>query len=122
MTTESIQTSIEKAMQEFETEDRWECIQLYSSDGLLMAGYGFSHVYSHDNLLEFSFSLIETAMLLDSEPGVKEIVIRGTEKRRLVFQFFQAWDEIVVLAAVLHTRKGYRRAMARLIKLIRNIS
>lgn len=122
MTTESVQTHIENAMQGFEKENRWECIQLYSSDGLLMAGHGFSPVYGHDNLLEFNFSLIETIQLLGTEQPVKEIIIHGVERRRLVFQFFETIDDTVVLTAVLHGRKGYRRAMAKLIKLIQNIA
>jgi len=122
MKTPSIQTRIEKVMRSFHAENRWECIQLYSADGLLMAGQGKSPVYNHDHLLEFSFSLIQTAELLGPSISDKEIVIRGTEKRRLVFQFFEAWGETVVLAAVLNGRKGYRRAMLKLVKLIQNIS
>lgn len=120
--TQSIQIAIEKCMARFGNEDRWECIQLYSSDGLLMAGHGFSKVYNYDNLLEFSFSLIETINLVDSKIPVKEIVVRGTEHRRLVFRFFTAWDETCILAAVIQGRKGYSRAMTELIKLIQNIT
>ncbi|MBN1780449.1 hypothetical protein JW948_04935 [bacterium] len=122
MTDSTVQAEIETAMQIFKSEDRWECIQLYSADGLLLAGHGLSPVYSHDTLLEFNFSLIETLRLLGTDQPVKEIMIQGIDKRRLVFRFFQAWDETVVLAAILHTQKGYRRAMAKLIGLIQAIS
>ena len=92
MTTESVQSAIETTMQTFESEDRWECIQLYSSEGLLLAGHGVSPVYGHDQLLEFCFSLIETVRLLGTEQPVKEIIIRGEKKRHLVFRFFESWD------------------------------
>ncbi|MBN2105428.1 hypothetical protein JW835_15420 [bacterium] len=122
MSMDSVQAAIEKTMRIFESEDRWECVRLFSSEGLLMAGHGLSPVYGHDQLLEFSFSLIETVKLLGSEQPVKEIVIQGKNRRRLVFHFFESWGEPAVLAAVLHGRKGYKRAMTKLMKLIQNIN
>lgn len=121
MTIASEQQRIESVMRQFSREDRWECIQLYSADGLLMAAHGESPVYNPDKLLEFSFSLIETVRLLEPDTRVKEIVIRGMQNRKLVFHFFNALDETMILAAVLHTRKGYRRAMDNVIRMIREI-
>lgn len=114
------QYEIESAMQSFELLQRWECIQLYSSEGLLMASSGQSPFYTQDQLLEFSLSLIDTARLLKDVP-VKEFVIRSKHHRRLVFRFFDSSHDTMVLAAVLHTQKGYRRAMSTLVKAILNV-
>ena len=120
------QYEIESAMQSFELLQRWECIQLYSSEGLLMASSGLPMspppklCYTQDQLLEFSLSLIDTARLLKDVP-VKEFVIRSKHHRRLVFRFFDSSHDTMVLAAVLHTQKGYRRAMSTLVKAILNV-
>jgi hypothetical protein len=119
MSCKNAQNEIESAMQSFELLQCWECIQLYSSEGLLMASCGQSPFYTQDHLLEFSFSLIETVRLLEDAP-IKEIVVRSAHHRRLVFRYFNTDQDILILAAVLHTRKGYKRAMTKLIKAILN--
>ena len=114
------QDEIESAMRSFELRQCWECIQLYSSEGLLMASSGQSPFYTQDQLLEFSFSLIDTVRLLKDAP-VKEVVIRSAHHRRLGFRFFDSSHDTMILTAVLHTQKGYKRAMSTLVKAIRNV-
>jgi hypothetical protein len=116
-----VQAEIEAAMAEFHQEKRWESIGLFSSDGLLMAKYGMSSVYGEDNLLEFAFSLIDLVKLLGDDLPTKEIAVRGKNRKTLVFRYFEAWDEEFILAAILSGRKGYRRAVDKLIKLIKAI-
>lgn len=117
-----VQAEIEAAMAEFHREERWESIALFSSEGLLMAKYGMSSVYGEDNLLEFAFSLIDLVKLLGDDLPVKEIAVRGKNRKMLIFRYFEAWDEKFILAAILAGRKGYRRAVAKIIKLIQALS
>ena len=116
------QETIERAMQSFGEKDRWESIYLFSSEGLLMAHEGKSDIYNEENLLEFAFSLIETVQLLGGNIPVKEIAIRGKERKNLIFQYIEVWGENVILAAVISGKRGYRRAMKKVLKQIQNVN
>lgn len=115
-----LQTAVENAMHDLGlSENRWETTALFSADGLLMASCGESPVYSRENLLEFCFSLFETVGLLHTANPFDEIIIYGTAGRRMVFRYFEAWGEHMILCAVIAGKKGYRRALTRLISSIR---
>lgn len=116
-----IQETIESAMQTFQAEERWESIFLFSSEGLLMASLGTSPQYNEEKLLEFSFSLMEAVRSLDKTLPMMEMRLRGKGQKTLVFRFFEGWEEELVLAAVVSGRKGYKRAMNKLIRLIQNL-
>ena len=116
-----IQGEIEHQMKQFGEEERWERIILFSSEGLPMASYGNSSPYNNENLLEFAFSLIDAVKLLTKDLPVMDIVIRGQEKRLLIFRYFKAWEENLVLSAVATGKKGYRRALNQLVKLIMDL-
>ncbi len=115
-----LQDRIQQVMQTYREEDRWESIYLFSAEGFLMARDGVSASYNEDALLEFSLTLVSAVELLGDNMPVKEIIIRGKERKRLVFRYFEAWGSNLVLAAVITGRKGYIRAMDRLIKHIAN--
>ncbi|MBN1894889.1 hypothetical protein JW906_10355, partial [bacterium] len=116
-----LQQKIESAMAAFAMEERWESIILYSSEGLKMAAHGVSPAYDPEHLLEFAFTQIETVRLLGDRMPVKEIRIQGKDRRILVFRYFDAWGSPMILSAVLAGRKGYKRAMTRLIDLIQKL-
>jgi metal-responsive CopG/Arc/MetJ family transcriptional regulator len=118
----STQKIIEKAMQSYTAEERWESIYLFSSEGLLMASYGSSNSYHEEKLLEFSFSLIGTVQMLEKNIPIKEIIIKGKEKKWLVFEYLQAWGENMILSAVVSGKKGYRRAIKKVIRQIQNLN
>jgi len=111
-----LQQQLERSMKNFLEEERWEAMTLFSSEGLPMASTGYSLVYNQENLLEFAFSLIESVRLLGNDLPAREITIRGREGKTLVFKYFEAWDDELILAAVVTGRKGYKRAMGKLIK------
>ena len=117
----SVQATIESAMQSFQAEERWESIFLFSSEGLLMASVGTSPEYGEEKLLEFSFSLMQAVRSLDKNLPLMEIRLSGRGRRTLVFRLFEGWEEELVLAAVIPGRKGYRRAMNKLIRLIQGL-
>ncbi len=117
----SIQVRIESIMKNYVEEGRWESIFLFSSEGFLMAKYGISQIYNEEKLLEFSFSLIDTVKLLGNEPPVKEIIIRGKEKKILIFRYFHALEDDLIIAAIISGKKGYKRALSKVIKLISSL-
>jgi hypothetical protein len=114
-----VQAGIETVMARFIQEGRWEQIILFSRDGLVMARAGTAADFGEDRLLEFSFSLLETVRLLEDTVNIKDIVLRGSGRKRLIFRFFPIRDDQYILAAVADGCKGYRRAYARLVKQIR---
>jgi len=118
----SLQGQIESVMKRFEAEGRWECIFLFSPEGLPMATSGTSDLYREENLLEFAFSLISTMKMLGGKPPVKDVWIRVQDRKSLVFRYFDAWGEPLILAAVVSGRKGYRHALNKLVKQIQNAS
>jgi hypothetical protein len=117
----SIQDKIEIVMRDLSEEERWESMYLFSSEGLLMARVGDSKPYDEGNLVEFGFSLIETVKLLNGHLPTKEIIIRGKERKILVFQYFDAWDDQLILATIVSGKRGYRRAIKKVIKLIQEL-
>lgn len=114
------QNAIENVMATLRDDHRWEAIYLLSDEGLLLASCGASELYPEDKLLELVFSLGETAKLLTGEP-VQEVVIRGSHGRRVVYRHITAWQQPAVIVAVTWTRRGYQRALARLIQLIQSL-
>ena len=116
-----VQARIEAAMDTFQEGDRWESIVLFSSEGLPMASQGGAEAYPEGSLLQFGFSLLAAVRLLGEESPVKEIVLHSGGDRMLSFHFFKAWGESVILAAVTTKKRGYHRAVAKLIQTIQKI-
>jgi len=117
----SVQSRIEQLMKNYCDEERWESIYLFSSDGLLIASYRSESSYTEEILLEFAFTLINGAMLLGNELKVKEILLRDSSRKQLIFHYIKAFDEEFIIAAVSDGRKGFRRAMSRLEKQVSSI-
>jgi hypothetical protein len=118
----SIQAKIEKAMRFYSEGFRWEIMVLFSSEGLPLARYGKSPDYHEDHLLEFSFSLIQSANLIQDDSNIKEFIIHGKNRKKLIFKFFHGLDDEIILTAVASGKKGYRRAMSNLTKWIQNLT
>ncbi len=53
--------------------------------------------------------------------NVKEMIVEGYNKRKIVFRFFRAFDQEVVLAIVVPPKKSYRNLTNALLKMIENI-
>lgn len=116
-----IQKEIETAMELYNDKERWESIYLFSSEGFLLAHRGTAWDSGEENLLEFTFSIITSVKLAENCLSVEEIAIRAHDHKMLVFYYFDAWNDNMVLAAVVSGRRGYRRALRRLIKQIRSL-
>lgn len=112
----SVQEAVEEVMHRHTAESRWEAIYLFSSDGLVMAQSGRTDMDLEAGLLQFVFALTETVVLLDKNRPSGEICIRTADGRRLIFRFFTAFGETLILSAVTRGRKGHIRAMNNLIR------
>jgi len=112
-----VQADIETVMAEYCHEQRWESIYIFSVDGLKIAGWNPAGSYTEEVLLEFAFTLIHGAKLLGGM-AVKEIILRDSHRRQLVFHYVRASGGSFIIAAVAPGKKGFRRAMAKLEKQI----
>jgi hypothetical protein len=117
-----LQPAIEAAMRRFSENRRWQGLILLSGEGFPLASQGGTGPFAEDRLLEFAFSLNATAALLEKNRSVTEIVLRSGRGTRLVFRYFTAWGESLVLIGVIDGRFGYKRAMDKLVRFIQQIS
>jgi len=116
----NIQDSIEDIIRHYSSEERWDSIYIFSSEGLLIASYNNSD-YPEELLLEFAFTLINGANLLGENLKVKEIILRDIKKRQLIFHYVKFSEDELIIAAVSSGKKGFRRAMGRLEKSLSSI-
>ena len=117
-----IESKLKWAMARYGERRRWKALFLISSEGFTLARYGKTGTYSEDVLLEYAFSLKETAILMEGERNTKEITLQSNHGSRIVFRYFSAWNEPMILIAVIGGKWGYKRAMDRLIEYINKLS
>jgi predicted regulator of Ras-like GTPase activity (Roadblock/LC7/MglB family) len=115
---ESVQARIERVMSELGSGGRWDGICLFSSDGLLMARQAESD--DEAALLETAIALAGPVRDLKDRIQSPEIIVAGAGVR-LVFRFFSAWEQDLILAAVIRQRKGFRRRLSRLVRVIQSL-
>ena len=117
----SIQDQIQLKMEELAEDKRWEFITLFSSEGLPMASYGQSTLYDQDELLEFSYKLIEILPLLKECLPVQHILIDSNQGKAMVFRFLTINSMQLTLAAIVDKHTACRRNLNRLIQYINDL-
>jgi len=117
-----LESKLKWAMARFGERRRWQALILLSSEGYTLARYGNTKPYSEDLLLEFAYSLNDTAILLDGSKSAKEITLQCNRGLRIIYRYFTAWNEPLVLIAVTAGKWGYKRAMDRLIEYINKLT
>jgi hypothetical protein len=78
-------------------------------------------VLPKDRLVELSLlfrELKKMADLMGQISNIKELIVEGNNRRKVVFRFFQAFNQEVVLAIVVPPKKSYRGLTNSLIKTI----
>ncbi len=124
MTKQPPQSIIESRMREICSRGNYEMVHLFSNEGLPLAGFNQEYVITEDRLAELSLLLRKVrdmADLMGKISNVKEMIVEGYNHRKVIFRFFPAFDQEVVLAVVVPPRKAYRSLTNALIKLIENI-
>lgn len=120
----SPQILIENRMQSILKYGNYEAAYLFSREGLPIAQVGNSGVVDPDRLAEMSIMFQDVQRLTNTLGGVdslKEVFVEGNNFRKVVFRFFPAFGDEVVLAVVIPPRKTYRKHTNDLQSLIHSI-
>ena len=121
----SPQTIIENEMKRIIDLENFEVAHLFSEEGLLLAAASRTCPVDQDSLDEITLHFQELRKITDVMDNVldlKEIILEGEGSRKLVFRFFKAFDQLVVLSLVIPPRKTYRKFTNGLVKIIRKVS
>jgi hypothetical protein len=112
---------IQDAMREILENGNYDMVHLFSSEGLPIAECYRNGVLPKDRLVELSLlfrELKKMADLMGQISNIKELIVEGNNCRKVVFRFFQAFNQEVVLAIVVPPKKSYRGLTNSLIKTI----
>ncbi|OQX96105.1 hypothetical protein B6I21_01965 [candidate division KSB1 bacterium 4572_119] len=121
----SPQEEIQKFMSEVIKLGNYETAYLFSEEGLNLAHKTNEEIVPEDRLVEMSVLFQEIHRMADVMGGIsdiKELVVEGNNQRKIIFRFFHAFDQNVVLALVIPPRKTYRGLTNKLIRLVQKIS
>lgn len=119
------QAIIEETMKEISERGNYDMVHLFSNEGLPMAEYYDQTIIQKDRLLELSILFREIRKMADvmgQISNVKEMIIEGYNRRKIVFRFFRAFNQDVVLAIVVPPGKTYRGLTNRLVRTIEKIT
>jgi predicted regulator of Ras-like GTPase activity (Roadblock/LC7/MglB family) len=118
------QELIEKKMAAILQFGNYEAAYLFSREGLPIAQTGNSSAVDPERLAELSIMFQDVQRLpntLGAIDTLKEVFVEGKNQRKVVFRFFPAFGEEVVLAVVIPPRKTYRKHTNDLQRLINTI-
>lgn len=118
------QSLIEERMREITVSGHYDMVHLFSDEGLTLAEYYDEDIVDKDRLAELSLLLRqvrEMADVMGQISNVKEMIVEGFNCRKIVFRFFRAFNQEVVIAIVVPPQKSYRALTNSLIKMIARI-
>ncbi|MBN2011092.1 hypothetical protein JW960_17220 [candidate division KSB1 bacterium] len=121
----SPQVAIEKFMNQIVGMGNYEMAFLFSEEGLPMAEVCGQETIPEDRLVEMSLLFQEVMKMADVIGGisqVREIVIEGSNRRKIIFRFFQAFHQNLILSLVIPPRKTYKGLTNKLMKLVEKVS
>ncbi len=119
------QTLIEEKMRKITQRGNYDMVHLFSDEGLPLAGYYDDEIVDSDRLAELSIMLREVKKMADvmgKISNIKELIVEGYNHRKIVFRFFHAFNQDVVLAVVVPPQKAYRGVTNSLVRTIEKIS
>jgi len=105
-------------------EGRYDMVHLFSNEGLPLAECYNEDVIKKDRLAELSIMLREVRHMADvmgQISNIKEMIVEGFNNRKIVFRFFQAFDQEVVLAIVVPPKTAYRSLTNSLVRMIESL-
>lgn len=117
------QVAIEKKMAEIVATGTYEAAHLFSDEGLPIAQASIStgQPVDRDRIAEMAILFQDVrrmASLMGGISRLREVLIEGENHRKIVFRFFQAFGQQVILAVVVPPQKSYRQKTNELEKLI----
>lgn len=119
------QEQIESFMKEVIALGTYDMAYLLSQEGLPLAQSKTAEVIPEDRLVEMSIIFQQIQQMADVMAGIseiKELMIEGTNKAKIAFRFFKAFDQSVILALVIPEKKAYRGVTNKLVHLIEKVS
>ena len=115
------QEVIEEKMKQVVRMGNYEAAYLFSGEGLYIAKATAREEVDPERLAEISMLFNDVKRLAITLGGIErlqEVFLEGVNHRKVIFRFFIAFGEEVVLAAVIPPRKPYRKHTNALQKLI----
>ncbi len=106
------QAEIETRMKAIVRDGHYEAVYLFSEEGLYLARAHVENSLDEERLAEISLVLNDVQRLantLGKIERLKEVFMEGENYRKIIFRFFPAFGQNVVLAAVVPPHKTYRR-------------
>jgi predicted regulator of Ras-like GTPase activity (Roadblock/LC7/MglB family) len=117
------QAIIEKKMADIVALGTYEAAHLFSDEGLpiAQASNAAGQEVNLDRLAELAILFQDVRRMASVMGGIsrlREVIIEGENHRKIVFRFFQAFGQQVILAVVVPPQKTYRQKTNELEKLI----
>lgn len=122
---QSPQSRIEEKMSEISEMGNYDMVRLFSSEGLPLAEYYNDQIIEEDRLTELSMLFRQVKKMADvmgQISNIKEMIVEGYNHRKIIFRFFEAFNQDVVLAIVVPPQKSYRGLTNSLVRTIEKIS
>ncbi len=121
------QVAIEQKMTETVASGIYEAAHLFSDEGLPIAQAvsTTSQNMERDRIAEMAILFQDVrrmASLMGGISRLREVTIEGENRRKIVFRFFRAFEQQVILAVVVPPNKAYRQRTNELEKLIMGVS
>ena len=121
----SPQENIENFMAEVIKLGNYETAYLISEEGLTLAHSLVDEVLPEERLIEMSVLFQDIQKMADVMGGIseiKELVMEGHNKRKIIFRFFNAFDQKVIVSLIIPPQKTYRGLTNKLVRLIQRVS
>ncbi len=121
----SPQEKIENFMSEVIKLGNYETAYLMSEEGLTLAHRLVGEIVPEERLTEMAVIFQDIQKMADVMGGIseiKELVMEGHNKRKIIFRFFNAFDQKVILSFVIPPKKTYRGLTNKLVRLIQKVS
>jgi len=117
------QVAIEKKMAAIIAQGTYEAAYLFSDEGLPIAQASTTdgQQVDRDRIAELSILFHDVRRMAAVMGGIsrlREVFIEGENHRKIVFRFFQAFGQPVILAVVVPPQKTYRQKTNELEKLV----
>jgi len=115
------QELIEARMEAIVNLGNFEAVFLFTDEGLPLAKATRQDASDEDRLAEMSLTFQNVKNLATSLGGIerlKEVFIEGENHRKVVFRFFHALGNDLVLAAIIPPKRAYRKVTNDLQRLI----
>ena len=125
MEEKSPQVLIEEYMNDVVGLGNYEMACLFSQEGLPMAEVKGADVLPEDRLVEMSILFQDVRKMADVMGGIselKELILEGNNRRKIIFRFFEGFDQSLVLALVIPPKKTYRSLTNKLVRIIEKLN